>query len=124
MFNTSMRFLVGVAGLFALSTLVAYQSDAPKPDHLADPFYAGWMLADTNGDDIVDFIAGKVVVPAHPAAAENSAAADLAARLGFATTGFTPPVVISAGEDRADGPRTCSRSRRSGSSSRAPGRGP
>src|SRR5258708_40139377 len=104
MFNTRMRFLVGVAGLFALSTLVAYQSDAPKPGHLADPFSAGWMLADTNGDDIVDFIAGKVVVPAQPTAAENSAAADLAARLGYATTGFTPPVVISAAEDRVDGP--------------------
>ena len=63
------------------------------------------MLADTNTDDIVDFIAGKVVVPAHPTAAENSAAADVAARLGFATTGFTPPLVISSSEDRADGPR-------------------
>ena len=105
MFSTRMRFVMGAVGLLALSSLVAYQADAPRPGHLADPFSAGWMLADTNGDDIVDFIAGKVVVPAHPTAAENSAAADLAARLGFATTGFTPPVVISASEDRADGPR-------------------
>ena len=70
------------------------------------------MLTDTNGDDIVDFIAGKVVVPAHPSAAENAAAADLAARLGYATTGFTPPVVISAADDRADGPRIYVGSRR------------
>jgi Zinc carboxypeptidase len=105
MFSTRMRFVVGAVILLALSSLVAYQSDVPRPGHLADPFSAGWMLADTNGDDIVDFIAGKVVVPAHPTAAENSAAADLAARLGYATTGFTPPVVISATEDRADGPR-------------------
>jgi hypothetical protein len=67
MFSTQMRFFVGVAGLLALWSLVAYQADSPPPGHLADPFSAGWMLADTNGDDLVDFIAGKVVVPAHPA---------------------------------------------------------
>ena len=76
-----------------------------RAPHLMDPFSAGWMVADTNGDGIVDFVAGKVVVPAHPSAAENAAAADLAARLGFASTGLTLPVVIPAGEDRADGPR-------------------
>jgi len=79
---------------------------APQPaDHLTDPFTAGWLLTDSNGDGIIDFIAGKVVVPAHPTATENAAAANIAARLGFATTGLTPPIVISAAEDRSDGPR-------------------
>jgi hypothetical protein len=96
--------VVGILPL-ALSSVIAYQSDAPRTGHLADPFSAGWMLSDTNGDDIADFISGKVVVPAHPSAAKNAAAADLAARLGFATTAFTPPLVISAAEDRSDGPR-------------------
>jgi hypothetical protein len=95
MFSSQLRSAAGVVCLVALSSLVAYQSDAPRPGHLADPFSAGWMLADTNGDDLVDFIAGKVVVPAYPTAAENAAAAEVAARLGYATTGFTPPVVIS-----------------------------
>jgi hypothetical protein len=45
-------------------------------------------------------VEGKVVVPDQPRA-QNAAAADLAARIGFATAGFTPPVVISAAEDRA-----------------------
>jgi len=90
--------------------LTAYQSssqsrEAPPPSNLTDPFAAGWMLADTNGDGIIDFVAGKVVVPEHPTAVENAAAADIAARIGFATTGFTPPIVISAAEDRGDGPR-------------------
>ena len=89
MFSTRMRFVVGAVVLLALSSLVAYQSDAPAAGHLANPFSAGWMVADTNGDEIVDFIAGKVVVPAHPIAAENSAAADLAARLGYATRSLT-----------------------------------
>lgn len=91
--------------LFAFSLLVAYQPPATVETHLTDPFAPGWMLLDTNGDGLADFVAGKVVVPANPTAAENAAAADIAARLGFATTGFTPPIVISADEDRHDGPR-------------------
>src|SRR5260370_23689572 len=103
--SSHLRFALGVVCLLALSSLIAYQPDASRPGHLADPFAAGWMLSDTNGDEIIDFISGKVVLPAHPTAAENAAAADLAARLGYATTGFTPPVVIGAWEVRADGPR-------------------
>jgi len=83
----------------------AFQPSTPAADHLLDPFAAGWMLRDTNGDGIVDFVPGKVVVPANPTAAENAAAADIAARLGFASTGLTLPIVISAAEDRNDGPR-------------------
>lgn len=97
----SIRFF---AVFLFLSSLIAYQTPATT-GRLADPFGPGWMLTDTNGDGIPDFIAGKVVAPARPAAAENAAAADIAARLGYGTTGFTPPLVISAAEDRGDGPR-------------------
>ena len=95
MSSSYLRFALGVLGLVALSSLIAYQADTSRAGHLADPFAAGWMLSDTNGDEIIDFISGKVVLPAHPTAAQNAAAADLAARLGYATTGFTPPVVIT-----------------------------
>ena len=78
--------------LLAFSSMVAFQ---PPPNHLTDPFATGWMVVDTNGDGIADFVAGKIVVPAQPTAVENAAAADIAARVGFATTGLTPPVVIS-----------------------------
>src|ERR1039457_3480651 len=61
------------------------------------------MLIDTNGDGIADFLNGKVVVPASPTAAENAAAANLAARLGYGTTGLTPPVVVAG--DPGRGPR-------------------
>ncbi|HXA52351.1 MAG TPA: M14 family zinc carboxypeptidase, partial [Candidatus Acidoferrum sp.] len=105
-----MRFSTGsVLGVCALAAallpLIAYQDSAPATRHVADPFVAGWMLADTNGDSTVDFIQGKIVVPANPTAEQNAAAADLAARLGYSTTGFTPPVVIMAPQDRSDGPR-------------------
>ena len=52
---------------------------------------------------IADFINGKVVVPAQPSAAENAAAVDFAARLGFGSTGLTPPLVVNA--DSGSGPR-------------------
>jgi zinc carboxypeptidase len=83
----------------------AFQTTPPVAIHLLDPFSPGWMLSDTNGDGIVDFVSGKIVVPANPTAAENAAAANIAARLGFASTGLTLPLVIPANEDRHDGPR-------------------
>lgn len=105
MFNRLLRLALCIVSLFAFSSLTGYQSEPAMQGHLADPFSAGWMLTDTNGDGIIDFIAGKVVVPARSSAAENAAAADLAARLGFGSTGFTPPIVIAASEAPADGPR-------------------
>ncbi len=54
---------------------------------------------------MVDFINGKVVVSAEPSAAENAAAANIAARLGFQTTGLTPPVVVTAAEASGSGAR-------------------
>ncbi len=95
--------IVPVLG-FIFPTLIAYRAGS-EARHLEDPFASGWMLADTNGDGIVDFISGKIVVPDRPSAAQNAAAADLAARIGFATTGFTPPVVIPESEDRGGGAR-------------------
>ena len=83
------------------------QESAPSapPDRVSDAFAAGWMLSDTNGDGIADSIAGKIVVPAHPSEAENAAAADLAGRAGFGSTGLTLPLVVNAAADTADGPR-------------------
>jgi len=45
---------------------------------------------------------GKIVVPAEPSAAENAAAADIAGRIGYMTTGLTLPVVVTAA---SNGPR-------------------
>ena len=67
--------------LLIFARCFAFQAPSPpSSNHLADPFVTGWMLVDTNADGIADFINGKVVVPASPRAAENAAAANLAAR--------------------------------------------
>ena len=92
--------------LTLLSSLIAFQPAATVPPGLvADPFATGSMVADTNGDGLIDAIAGKVVVPDNPTAAENAAAANVAARLGYLTTGLTPSIVIRSSEDRGEGPR-------------------
>src|SRR5260370_42416663 len=97
---TFQRFCILGVILFpvTISLLIAFQSGGLR-NHLSDPLSAGWMLSATNGDGISDFVPGKVVVPAHPSATENAAAADFAARIGFGTTGLTLPVVVSAAED-------------------------
>jgi len=89
-----------------VASALAFQSPPPAPaDHVADAFATGWLLVDTNGDGIADFISGKIVVPANPTAAENVAAANLAARLGYGSTGLTPPLVVDAAHDAGGGPR-------------------
>ena len=70
-----------------------------RAENISDPFAAGWMLVDTNGDGIADAIVGKIVVPDHSSAAENAAAANFAARVGYGSTGLTLPIVITASED-------------------------
>jgi len=99
----SRKPIVALAAI-ALASFAFQTPSAPVPaDRVADPFAIGWMVVDSNGDGIADFIAGKIVVPAHASAADNAAAANLAARVGFASTGMTPPVVIAG--DSGSGPR-------------------
>src|SRR5579863_3661929 len=98
------RLLYATLAGMLLAAAFAFQASAPA-DHVADPFATGWMLADTNEDGIADFIHGKIVVPAQPSAADNAAAANLAARVAYGSTGLTPPLVVNASADTGDGPR-------------------
>src|SRR5690349_24553973 len=93
------------AFLLLIVCAFALQDTNVPGSHLADPFATGWMVRDTNGDGIADFVEGKIVLPAQPTAAENAAAANLAARLGYATTGLTLPLVITTANDDGNGPR-------------------
>jgi hypothetical protein len=100
------RSIVPVLVLLTACCLAFQGPPAPaEPGRVADPFSTGWMLTDTNGDGIADFIQGKIVVPAQSSAAENSAAANLAARLGFGSTGLTPPLVVDSAIAYPAGPR-------------------
>ena len=108
--NRSRVSRISLRAAFALAVACAFAFQAPPAavataNRVADPFAPGWMVLDTNGDGIADFIGGKVVVPTNPGAAENAAAADIAARLGFASTGLTMPVVVTSDASLGNTPR-------------------
>ena len=52
------------------------------------------LTRDTNGDNLADVVAARVIVPAAPALADIETATNLAARLGYETTAFTLPLVV------------------------------
>jgi hypothetical protein len=94
-------FFIFIIFAILFSVVGDSQNSAPPQSfslHLSDPFSLGWMLADTNGDGIADAIVGKIVVPDNSSAAENSAAANFAARLGFGSTGLTLPLVVTVSQ--------------------------
>src|SRR2546425_4363148 len=60
---------------------------------LSEFFKPGVVFQDRNGDGAVDFVNARIVLPENPTATELSAAADVAARLGFETSAMDLPVV-------------------------------
>ena len=88
-----------LACAFAVSRMdAAGQEGAAGGNLLSNAFAPGWRLSDTNADGISDAIEGAIVVPSSPSSAENSAAANWAARLAFGSTGLTLPIVVTASD--------------------------
>lgn len=85
--------------------LAGQATESAPGSHMADAFATGWMLVDTNGNGIADAIRGQIVVPAQPTAAENAAAANVAARLGYGSTGLTLPVVVNVSRTANGSPK-------------------
>lgn len=80
------------------------QSPARPEGDLARVFEVGGMLQDRNEDSVVDFVDARLVMGTAPTPGEISAAAAVAARLGFETAALTlplrtqgHPIVIGAG---------------------------
>src|SRR5881396_4197782 len=59
---------------------------------LSEFFKPGVVFQDRNGDGAVDFVNARIVLPENPTAGELSAAADVAARLGFETSAMDLPL--------------------------------
>src|SRR3984885_11654720 len=79
-----------------LSGTAFYGQQAKPESSIENIFLTGLIVQDTNGDQIADAICGHVMVPRSPSAAENTAAANFAARLGYETSALTLPVVVTA----------------------------
>ncbi|MHB8412767.1 MAG: M14 family metallopeptidase [Candidatus Acidiferrales bacterium] len=99
------------ACFFILAVSVGLESAPQAPlavaqaSPLQDAFATGWMLIDTNGNGIADSIHGQIIVPAQPSPAENTAAANVASRLGYGSTGLTLPIVVNAAHTSNGSPK-------------------
>src|SRR5580704_9992574 len=85
----------GVAAALVLivpRAAVQTQRAPSAPADLATLFAPGGALQDRNGDGVIDFVNARVVLGERPGAADVSAAADLAARLGFETMAMNLPL--------------------------------
>jgi len=86
---------IGVFGAIALMAPCGEAQAQPAPGTSADLaalFAPGGLLQDRNGDGVIDFVNARVVLGERPSAADVSAAADLAARLGFETMAMDLPL--------------------------------
>ena len=92
--------LAALALLYSASAGKAQQdgSSGRSLAGLEDVFAPGVFLEDRNGDSVVDFINARIVLPADPAPEEVAAAANIAARLGFESSAFTPGLAVLDGD--------------------------
>ena len=76
------------------------------PSDIRDVFATGYMLEDRNSDQVVDFVNVRIVLPASPREAHVTAAANLAARLGYETSALNLGLAEQegAGSNRYDVP--------------------
>ena len=65
---------------------------APASADLISLFQPGLIFQDRNGDGIVDFINARLVIGEKASSVDISAAANVAARLGFETAAMTLPL--------------------------------
>jgi hypothetical protein len=77
-------------------TTVLYGQQAKPETSIEDIFQMGLMAQDINGDEIADAICGHVIVRKSPSVAENIAAANFAARLGYETSALNLRIVVAA----------------------------
>ena len=95
-----MHRLKAVCAFSLLSLLSAAFAQTAPPvapgTAIEDAFRIGLIVQDTNGDKIADALCGHIFVPKVPGVAENTSAANLAARLGYETSALTLPLVISS----------------------------
>src|SRR5262245_7699630 len=94
---TSRRLFLALAvalGCAPLAFRGRVQADVRSPQSLTAIVGAHGLTRDTNGDGLDDVVAARVIVPANPSLGDLEAATNLAARLGYDTTGLTLPLVV------------------------------
>jgi hypothetical protein len=64
--------------------LPAHAQQQPQPS-LSSFYTEGYVFQDRNGDDVIDFVNARLIIPETPSHAEVVAASNIAARFGFET---------------------------------------
>jgi hypothetical protein len=83
------------AWLALLQSPVAYTQNGEATLDLATFFtLSNGLVRDTNGDQIADDVAARVIVAAAPSRDDSAAAANIAARLGFETSALSLPLIL------------------------------
>src|ERR1700733_197096 len=90
------KYITAALTSWLLCGTVFYGQQARPETSIENIFQMGLMVQDTNDDQIADAICGHVIVPKSPSAAENTAAANFAARLGYESSALTLPLVVAA----------------------------
>ncbi len=99
--NLMTLFTAALLATIPSPLFVAAQQPAPavakadKESFLENPFHLGALLQDSNGDGIPDVVCGHILLSPNSSAAENTAAANLAARIGYETSAITLPIVTT-----------------------------
>jgi hypothetical protein len=91
--------LVGVY-LFTATPSQTQPVGSAIPD-LAQVFSKGTYLQDENDDGVIEAIHAKIVIPAKASPEEIAVAANIAARLGFETSAFTPGLGVADSDIKA-----------------------
>src|ERR1700728_542938 len=94
MSKCSVVLIAAVLGSSLTMGTDAFAQQAGPETPIENVFQLGLIVQDTNGDQLADVVCGHVVVASSPTAAENTAAANLAARIGYETTALTLPIVV------------------------------
>src|SRR5262249_4603373 len=88
-------FAAVLASLVAVSFIPRHiHADARAAQSLTALVGPHSLTRDTNGDNLADTVAARVIVPATAALVDVEAATNLAARLGYETTALTLPLVL------------------------------
>jgi hypothetical protein len=94
------------------SGAVVHTDTATSAPAISDFFRPGVVFQDRNADGVIDFVNARIVVAPQASAGDLSAAADVAARLGFETSAMDLPLTRlpapPPGAGQPDPPRTAS----------------
>ncbi|MFC1554825.1 M14 family metallopeptidase [candidate division KSB1 bacterium] len=100
------QFILTLSLILNIPMILFGQESSSEQDtsfDLGGIFNKGYILQDRNNDDVIDFLDLRIVLPAEPVESDVVSAANIAARLGYETTGlnfdfvaYDPDFTVSA----------------------------